>query len=79
MIDQENSPSLEMWVIYYDPKDYPGKWVVRLWQIGVEGVTALPEPFVCDSLAEAREAVPPGCSWLDRAPIDEPQIKEIWL
>jgi hypothetical protein len=70
---------LPMWVIYFDPKDYPGKWVVRRWDIGPARLTAAPEAFVCDSLVEARSAVPPGTTRLNRAEKDEPQIKELWL
>ena len=70
---------LPMWVIYYDPLDYPGKWVVRRWLVEPGKVTGEPEPFVCDSLSEARAAVPPGAYRLNRAESDEPQIKEIWL
>jgi hypothetical protein len=72
--------SLPMWVIYYDPKDYPGKWVVRRFDISsAEGIVPQTEASVCDSLTEARAAVPLGASWLDRSPGDEPQIKEMWL
>ena len=77
--EKEETILLPMWVIYYNPEDYPGKYVVRRWVIGPGKMTADPVPFVCDSLAEARAAVPLGAFWLDRAPVDEPQIKEIWV
>jgi hypothetical protein len=68
-----------MWIVYFNPEDYPQKWVVRRWAIGPGKVTPDAEPFVGNSLAEARGAIPLGLVRLDRAEVDEPQIKEIWL
>lgn len=73
---------LRMWTVYRNPSDYPGKFVVR------ESVTIPippylmfdPEPLVvCDSLEEARAALPQGAFNLGRNPGDEPQIAEVWL
>lgn len=56
----EPTPFLTIWVIYYNPRDYPGKYVTRAQDI-VRGNT---EPVIrsdCtvhDSLDAAREAVP---------------------
>lgn len=69
-----------MWVIYFDPLDYPQKWVVRLWYLGSGFLTPQPEAYICNSLDEAREALPPQVSSrLNRAPCDEKQIVEMWF
>src|ERR1700740_1701763 len=59
---------LSMWVIYFDPSDYPEKWVVRRWDVGPGVVRARPKADICDSLEAARAFVPPG---LSRIPADE--------
>lgn len=69
---------LPMWVIYESPKDYPGKFVVRLWE-------SLPRPEprrligVSENLEEARKLVPPGAYRLVRQPEDDPVIVETWI
>jgi hypothetical protein len=68
-----------MWVIYFDPTDYPEKWVVRRWDVGPGVARPQPQVAICDSLAAARGIVPFGLTRLDRAAADEPQIKEVWL
>lgn len=67
-----------MWVIYENPRDFPGKWVVRRW------VGLAPDKdaaAVADSLESARSAVP-GIAFRDRIermPGDDPAIVEVWL
>jgi hypothetical protein len=69
-----------MWVIYFDPLDYPKKFVVRTWWIGAGKLEAELGPIVRDSLREAREALPPEASTrLNRAPVDEKVIVELWF
>ena len=69
-----------MWVIYFDPLDQPKKWVVRCWHIGEGKVEAEREAFVCNSLEEARRALPPqAATRLNRDPSDEKQIVEMWF
>jgi hypothetical protein len=70
---------LSMWVIYFDPTDYPQKWVVRRWDVGHGIVRAQPKAAICDSLRKARTFIPFGLVRLDRMEADEPQIKEVWL
>jgi hypothetical protein len=69
-----------MWVIYFNPLDYPKKWVMRQWRIGAGKVEAELEAVVCDSLEAARGALPlQAQTRLNRAPVDEPQIVEMWV
>lgn len=72
---------LKMYVLYHNPSDYPGKWVVRRWVIKQEGPVPDYEPM---SVADTREGALSCLEWLGlsrvgRDPRDQDQIKEIWL
>jgi hypothetical protein len=74
---------LYQWVIYEDPSDYPGMYVVRRFKIGrADGKSVIvedPEPMiVTDSLDQAREVIPAGAYCLGRHPDDDPVIYEVW-
>lgn len=73
--------SLAMWVIYENPSDYRGKFVVRIHRPGRDGsVVAEREPrAVVDTLAQARAVVPPLLYRMDRHPDDDPVIVEVWF
>jgi hypothetical protein len=69
---------LPQFVIYNSPKDFPGKYVVRMWLVGHRmGPTDLIEQF--DTLEQAREFVPLGLFCMPRADVDEPVIVETWF
>jgi hypothetical protein len=71
---------LTIWVIYQNPRDFPGKWVLRGQTAGPGGViTPLPQCVVVDSLDEARTHVPYGLVCMTRHPDDDPVIYEVWL
>lgn len=72
-----------IFTVYENPRDYPGKFVVRRSFVGGGSAKALPDPdplIVADSLEAARGAIPRSTvtRW-DRHPEDEPQIIEAWL
>ncbi|HEY7195473.1 MAG TPA: hypothetical protein VH439_17150 [Gemmatimonadales bacterium] len=74
---------LDVYVVYHDPSDYPGRFVVRRQRV-TDVVVSDPEPLVvCDTLGEARSAllaaVPTGLYCLPRFPQDESQIVEAWI
>jgi hypothetical protein len=72
--------TLPMWVIYWNPRDYPCRYVVRRWLVGASGAVADDEPnAVVDTLDEARRSVPQGLACLNRAEADERQIVEVWI
>lgn len=74
--------SLDMLTIYESPSDYPGRFVVRRFQITAGGMR--PDQFplaVVATLAEAREAVQrshPTAVRLSRVEGDDPIIVETW-
>lgn len=75
----ESPQYLTMLTIYWDPSDYPGRFVVRRWT-----ATNPPTPdpkacAVCLTLTEARAAVPDGLVRIPRHPTDDPVIIETWV
>jgi hypothetical protein len=74
---------LEMFVVYENPRDFPGKFVVRRWEISGGGTSSVQvacrHACVCDTLEEAREPFPDFLVCLTRHPDDDPCIVEVWL
>jgi hypothetical protein len=70
---------LTMYTIYFNPLDYPGRYVVRGFFIESGKVEPGELCVVADTLEQARAAVPPGCAQIARDPDDEPQIVETWI
>lgn len=64
-----------VWVIYQRPKDYPRKFVARLWNLDEPTATAL----VADTLEEVRGLLPAGLVRIERNPLDDPVILEAWV
>lgn len=67
---------IHMWVIYENPLDYPGKFVVRHWCGSRPDFTPL---AVTVDLESARKAIPAGAYNLGREPGDDPQILEAYI
>jgi hypothetical protein len=69
---------LELFTIYENPSDYPGRFVVRRF-VATRPPTTDVEPLaVVKTLAEARAAIPPGMDWIGRYDADDPCIVETW-
>ena len=67
-------------VIYQNPIDFPGKYVVRdQYVIGSRIESAIEPRAIVDSLDEARRRVPWGMVCLARSPEDDPVIVESWI
>lgn len=75
--------ALTMFVIYWDPSDYPRKFVVREWRVSGdkpgELMAASKPTAVVDTVEEARAAVPPYLVKLACQDGDDPAIYETWL
>ena len=67
---------LTTYVIYNNPSDYPGKFVVRRW-VGLDAC-AKPEG-VFYTLDEARSVVPAWAVSITPSEYDDPCIAEVWL
>ena len=65
--------------IYYNTKDFPGKYVVRLW----DGNKPMRLASVKDTLEEARSTIPADkpvpFRRIGRFPTDDPVIVETWV
>lgn len=80
---------LTQWVIYDNPRDFPGMFVAREWLIGPVAdrggaVAVRPSevtPYVDPYLENCRrfiQTVAPGSFCLMRSPEDDPTIVETW-
>jgi hypothetical protein len=73
------APVLTMWTICKNPRDYPGKWVLRAHDVVRGSSQPRPDCIVADSLEEIRKHVPPFLYCQPRQDGDEPQIYETWF
>lgn len=73
------SGGLDVWVVYQNPTDFPGLFVVRLHKIeaGVTRPTAT--HFTAKTLEAVRRLLPPGLYRLDRFESDDPNVVETWF
>lgn len=67
------------YTIYFDPLDFPGKYVVRGWTAHMDWTEQDKECELATSLEEAREKVPKGFVWIARHPSDDAKIVECWV
>lgn len=71
---------IDLWVVYENPDDFPGRFVVRRHTIaGGESSPCEDPACVVGGLEAARASIPFDCLNLGRHPDDEPQIVEVWL
>lgn len=68
--------TLDMYVVYENPSDFPGCFVVRKWT----GETPNRHPHsVTANIEEARTTIPAGLYRTPRHEKDDPVIREVWL
>ena len=68
--------------IYFNPSDFPGKYVLRRWAITEGSPFPVPDKTpmgAAFSIEELRAKVPPGLVCLRRDPTDDPVIVEVWV
>lgn len=70
---------LTLWTVYWNPSDYPGKYVLRGWDVGFDQSGPRQECVVSDSLEEVRAALPPGLARLAPSEVDDRTIVEVWI
>jgi len=71
---------IQQYCIYWDPSDYPKKFVVRRWTIGEDGVpVADTECKVFTRLTGARKSIPSGFVRIGRDEKDDKSIVEVWI
>jgi hypothetical protein len=80
-----NRTSLDTYVVYFSPIDFPGQYVVRrhdIGKLGAGGATIVSDPLpmiVCSTLEEARRVIPPDKVRLEPSYEDAETIVESWL
>jgi hypothetical protein len=78
--DRTGALGVVVWVIYRNPTDYPGRYVLRKQLARLGEVWAEREPrAVGDTIEEIRGVLPDFLARMDRHPDDEPQIVETWV
>jgi hypothetical protein len=65
--------------VYYNPKDYPKKYVARVFDIRPGEVYATRYIMICDSLEELRSVMPDGFSRMNKSLNDDPELVEVWF
>jgi hypothetical protein len=73
--------TLAMWTVYDNPKDYPGKFVARRFDVDASGPKPSASIIIAEDLDTLRDILQFefGLVKLMRSPGDEPQIVETWL
>jgi hypothetical protein len=71
--------ALSVFVITFNPSDFPGLYVMREQKILGGKIYAAGFARTAKTLDEIRARVPKGLTRLDRAPGDDPVIVEVWV
>lgn len=70
---------LIIWTIYRNPRDYPGLWVLRPYEVD-EGLVSSPIACLSDSLKPLRAPLEArGLVMFPRQPDDDAPIVETWF
>lgn len=65
----------EIWTVYDNPVDMPGRFVARKWRMDRPTAELLQDK----SLVALRAKLPNGLTRLERSPQDDPKIVEVWI
>jgi hypothetical protein len=80
MQENDSDYCLTLWTVYDKPKDFPEKYVARLFVTSASGAHPTDQIFVADTITEIREEmIRRGLSCLARSDNDDPVIVEVWL
>lgn len=82
MAMSDRDDNVEMFTIYFNPTDYPNRYVVRRFVIfpNMADPVADPTPTrICHSIQEARRAIPDGLVMMTRHPSDPLGVVESWV
>lgn len=70
---------MDVWVVCFNPKDFPSKYVVRKHTIGKFNNESTNEYYIGDTLDDVRAKIPMGMLRFPRVALDHPAIVESWL
>jgi len=71
--------TLEMWVVYDGPLDYPESFVARRWDIQAGKVIATDQVMLAPTLDILRQHLPFGLINIGRRKGDDAKIVEVWI
>jgi hypothetical protein len=71
--------ALVIWCLYEHPSDYPQQWVARACLLDCSSARPVRNALLADSLEELRGLLPRGLYRVDREPLDDPCLREVWL
>lgn len=79
-----DTKELSLYVVYNNPRDFPGKVVVRRQVARVSNLGPSISPdiaptAVCETIEEARRHLPYGVTNIGRQDDDDPVIAEVWI
>jgi hypothetical protein len=74
-----NDEALGIWTVYDHPRDFPDCFVARRSLSSAGGIFMTDEVVTAATLEELRALLPPGLYRIDRDPLDDPVIVEVWL
>lgn len=78
--DRMRSMGLDLYVVYRNPREFPGQFVIRRQTADRGSVTIDPQPTaVGPTLDAVLSMLPPGLTRLERDPNDDPCVVEVWL
>lgn len=66
---------LVAYAVYENPRDYPGKFVVRRWV----GLKPDSDCTVHETLEEAHASLPAGLHCIDERSFGDPVVREVWI
>ncbi|MBL8048094.1 MAG: hypothetical protein JNJ45_05380 [Chthonomonas sp.] len=66
------------YVVYNSPDDFPGRFVVRQWDVSANGLEPM-ESWDFETLDDARAHIPDGFVCINRHYSDELCIVETWI
>jgi hypothetical protein len=71
---------LAVYTVYFNPTDFPGRYVVRRFLVHPNDPRPDPSPMhVGDTLDSARDAIPPGLIRFSAGDEDDMSIIESWM
>lgn len=70
--------SLKMYAVYYNPSDFPGLYVLRVWHVSAHGCVPDMDYKTATDLVRIREQIPRELSCIPREQYDDPCIIEVW-
>ena len=73
--------NLQMWTVYDNPRDYPGCYVARLFEVDASGVAQTSSVVISKDLEVLRHFLQfeMNLTCLTRSPEDDAKVVETWL